>query len=226
MNFTILMKRICFVLYFLLSFTSLNAQDFYLALGANISYEDHGMSNNSYFEIEDIYQLGFQVGSAMELKLNQTVSFFPQAYFTMKRNKSILNVNIDDQIKSKMESSLNQFSMDVPLHMKVNFNIEKTNLFVLMGPYFNFFLFDVNELIMDGNKVEGDLFEMNYWSKIDYGLNIGFGAHINRYLVMLSYDHGFSRKIKVENPISNEELETTIYPLNSFKLTVAYKLKS
>ncbi|KXX68975.1 outer membrane beta-barrel protein [Flammeovirga sp. SJP92] len=225
MNFSISFKRTLYILLLSLTCSSLNAQDFYVGLGTNVAGLDYSPENTPYNVVDNTYQLGFQIGATMELKINGNISFFPQMYFTQKRKKVSQLINIDQQIIMHTMSKGNAFTMDVPLNMKFDFNLGNTKLFALIGPFMNFYLFDLGELYIDGIKVDEE-FQTTYFSKVDYGINLGMGVHLQRYLVMLTYDYAMDRTVKMNDPFSGEEFEFERDGGNAIKLTVAYKLKN
>ncbi|NME71536.1 outer membrane beta-barrel protein [Flammeovirga aprica] len=120
MNFKTLFKGMLTIFSFLLIQNNLIAQDFYLALGTNISRIDYSPENNGVTSTENKYQLGLQTGVAVEIKINEYISFFPQAYVSLKRKKTKTTVNIENLISSDIEGRERNLSLDIPLDMKIN----------------------------------------------------------------------------------------------------------
>ena len=214
----------------LLVFLILNkslAQEVYLIAGTNLSTLD--LSNNDQDFIKSrIKQPGFQIGAAYELNIGNDFSFFPQAQFSLKREKTFteivfsINNPEDSNYNStvfKQEIQYNEYYLDIPLSFKYSFPIKEFNLNIIAGPYFNLLLFDNNKTNSNGEEATEFKITEKFINRLDYGFNIGIGVNYKSIILNLSSAFGIYREMKYEELIIDNKVKNNI-----LKLSVGYKL--
>ncbi|UZR96706.1 porin family protein [Chondrinema litorale] len=211
----------------------LHAQNFYLTGGVNFSKlaqykEDQALEPNR------LLRPGFSIGSTVDLKISEKLSFMPSLLFSLKRETQEINYYLpasffdeNDElgvVNVGYKSSINEFYLDVPLPLKMKLPIGKLDFYGIAGPYLGFFLFESSKTEYDPNLASLETEELQsepFSNRLDYGIKLGAGLDLKSYLVQVSYDYGLYRKMKYEF----EDFDVTQTLRNSFlNFTFAYKL--
>jgi hypothetical protein len=219
------------VIHILLSmlFSNLSqGQNIHIVGGINFSKLSQQKSN-SYPNIDRSYRPGFQIGSVVDIELNDKFGFMPGLLFSLKREYQestiyVPSLSSSDQIEYyHFKSSINEYYLDLPLAMKYNFIIDDLNFYVLAGPYLNLLLFDntTTELYVNEEPTElGNTAEGKYSNRFDYGINIGFGIDLKSFVIQASYDYGFFRTMKYKEINFDQSVRNSV-----IRLTIGYRLK-
>lgn len=207
--------------------SQLQAQDFYLLGGINISK----LGQAKYAGIQSTsreVRPGFHVGGAVDIPIKGKFSFMPNLLFCLKREyveSSIYYYPAEgfyDSGYMLWKSAINIFYLDVPLNLKYKFSLGNVDLHALAGPFINVRLFDRTKLELDTNIpgfTPGETLKENFSNRIDYGINVGIGVDFKVVSTQLTYDHGFYRTMKYEGFISDNPVRNSV-----LKLTVGYML--
>ncbi len=203
-----------------------SAQEYYLIGGINISKLSQYKNTSGYNESRTI-QPGLQIGTGMDLKFNNYLSFMPQVLFSLKREKIISELKIPfsndgSHIISnlKTKSQLKDFCLDIPLNLKLKYSFNKIDVFTFAGPYVSLLLFDnsTHESSLNDEPIEPESFDEKFINRLDYGLNFGIGINTSSYLIYISCDSGLYREKKYEEVVMKNKFRNSI-----FKISLGYK---
>lgn len=218
-NFKLLISIILFTF-------SINAlsQSFYLFGGTNISTLSKVKEENY---LQRTKQLGFQLGSIMDIKLSNKFLFSPQVSFTLKREKQnsesfMINGDVTNYNEIWSESQINDYYIDIPLAVKYNFSFKNVDIYPFIGPYVSLLLFNnsSSEMYIDGVIQESAIeLEGKFINKLDYGLSTGLGLNYKSVLINFGIDLGLYREMKYEDFVINEKYKNT-----TFKISLGYKI--
>lgn len=205
---------------------NLLAQDFYLIGGTNISTLS---KPNEQDNLDRNKQLGFQIGTIMDIKILNNFFFSPQANFTLKKEGYkqevafvIMPDNMSNTLHLKYTSQVNNYYIDLPLAFKYSFTLKNIELYPFAGPYVSLLLFDnsESEFYVDGvpQVIETEI-EEKFINDLDYGVNIGLGLNYKAFLINVAADLGLYREMKYENFKTEQKFKNTV-----LKLSLGYKL--
>ncbi len=211
----------------------LHAQNFYLTGGVNFSKFDQYKGGRN-LEPNRLLRPGFSIGSTVDLKISEKLSFMPSLLFSLKRETQKMYyympaVVFDENdefgvVNVGYKSTMNEFYLDVPMPLKMKLPIGKLDFYGIAGPYLGLFLFESSKTEYDPNLASLETEELQgepFSNKLDYGIKFGAGLDLKSYLVQVSYDYGLYRKIIYEF----EDFDVTQTLRNSFlNFTFAYKL--
>ncbi len=203
------------------------SQNVYILGGLNISQLNLNKQSSSE---QRSYRPGFQIGSAIDISINENLDFSPRLLFSLKREFSTIYIpgNIFSPAHSgsdiyQFNSYANDYYLDLPLNIKYSFIMGNLRFFALAGPFFNLMLFDDSrtEVFINGEK-EDVIFSTlpkKFSNRIDYGLNAGIGLDLKSYIIQASYDYGFFRTQKYKDFDFDNSLRNSV-----LRLTLGYKI--
>ncbi len=204
------------------------AQDFYITAGLNFS--KLRQVKDADFEPDRSLRPGFQIGASIDIQMNELLSFMPGLQLSLKREHLNSSIFIPfeiiggsgDVFELTSESLVNEIYIDVPLPLKLKYNFGDNEVYGLFGPYISYRIFEKTS-----SKTNSD----NYFlppspdkvkmENLDYGLLFGLGVTRNRYLIQVSFDHGFYRNIEYQY---DEIIYTQNSKNSSLKVNFGYRL--
>lgn len=212
---------------FLLITSQLQAQDFYLLGGINVS--KLGQTKHDEFgNLSRELRPGFHVGGAVDITIKGNFSFMPNLLFSLKREyiETIVYFAPMEEFEDfgfiQTKATINDFYLDMPLNLKYRFSLGNVDLHALAGPFINVQLFDRSNSEFNTNVSgfeTGEPFKEKFMNRIDYGITAGVGVDFNVVSTQLTYDHGFYRKMKYEEIVYDNPVRNSV-----LKLTIGYKL--
>jgi hypothetical protein len=190
-----------FCLCFNFIFGSLYAQDFRFRGGLNLSNMrmNYVYSPNANFKIKP----NFHVGLTTEFRLFEILSLETGLILSGKGTKfsdeGTGEFNFLDQISVyNFEATLNLLYLDIPFTAKTYFDLGKTKIYGLFGPYLGIGLGGKTKTVMNFNGNEFQTSERAWklgkssYKRLDFGLTLGTGLEINSIQIGLTYGLGLA----------------------------------
>jgi len=77
-------------------------------------------------------------------------------------------------------------SLQLPVNMKMSFNVKNTRLFVYAGPYLSYTMYGKAQGKVDGISTDHKLFgKGSDMKRLDYGVGVGAGVEVNKFVLTL-----------------------------------------
>ncbi|OFX88681.1 MAG: hypothetical protein A2W99_04225 [Bacteroidetes bacterium GWF2_33_16] len=216
--------KILILIVFVAFATESFAQKFGLKAGLNFA---NMLNKNDYITASDEYEskTGFQVGPIVEFRLTNLLSLETGVLFSTKGFKTedsgkLYGVNWETL------SSYNLNYLDIPVYLRVGYNIGSVRVFGNIGPYIGIALSGKEKIERTVDvATEIDEYKIQIGSekgednikRTDFGLNIGISAALKEYEIGLNYGLGLAN-------LSPSTDNGTEFKNRVFSITFAYKL--
>jgi Outer membrane protein beta-barrel domain len=139
--------------------------------------------------------VGFNVGVISEFKLSGNLYLQPALLFTTKGSK----FSVLDQ-----EMTITPGFIEIPVNAVYKFGTGSTKFFLDAGPYFGFGISGKTDASGEKTDIKYGSGESDDLKGFDFGLNIGAGVEINRFLVSVHYELGLANL----SPVTTDNTES------------------
>lgn len=173
---------------------SVSAQNFGVKAGLNFSNMVSKDNNRTYSENYKM-NTGFHLGPVVDYPLSELISVEAGLFYSTKGYNEVAS---GDFASADYKISLNY--LDLPIQLKVNYNLGKGKVFLAAGPYFGYGL---NGKV-EGGAALGDISISSNadvkWGdeddailkRFDMGLSLGGGVQVNSFSLGINYALGLA----------------------------------
>ncbi len=176
---------------FLILFMASNAFSQRYGISGGLSFTDIKFSGLDSIQGGNIYtRTGFRLGTAMELALNDALSFEPGLLICVKGFNHKENLS-----EGTMIEKYSLLYAEMPVYFKATVEWGNFKIFGLIGPYAGYGVVgktkidyqgqsEINEIVW-GNDPATQLFQ-----RLDYGFGVGAGMEVNKASFRITYSQG------------------------------------
>lgn len=211
-NFMNILIRCCFAMILFTSPFFLSAQTYMVKAGLNLAKVHFTIEDNVDINNQINFKPGFYVGGAIDFPIKNNFSLESGLFLSNKgfnANQSDFNGQI-----SKVDLTLDVVYLEIPVTAKATFNVGKSKIYGLFGPYAGIGLWGNQRISQSagGEKFTSeskvvwgsDEFESDV-KRFDLGIMIGTGVEINKLQFGLTFSQGLSSIA----PTNIDEIKTT-----------------
>lgn len=192
------MKKIAFILMFIISVSYVSAQDFFLVAGANFStVRDQNGSPDSSTEYDNI--TGYSLGFRSDFKIADSIFSFETGLEYAKKGFISTGQRIIENVKYNVKNTVNLNYIHLPVYLKISGKIkENSSINFLFGGYMAMGISGTidTESENDGNT-ETNLQTVNWnannasgITRFDYGGGVGVGFRFNNITIGAGFNLG------------------------------------
>lgn len=209
-----LIKISCIALFLVLNMKTFS-QSITLIGGISGSKVEFGPST---LELKDRQRVnpGFHVGTLLEIPLSNQTSL-NTGFLLESRGYRMEEGSAGDEFFT----STTPIYLSVPLNFKLSFKVQDfLSLYGQVGPYVGFGIGGKTAIHSNGDKITESMFNsdrFDVYQRLDYGLNIGAGAEINKILIGLGFDLGMGN-------LAKSDIAEVFMRNRTLKLSVGFKL--
>jgi len=181
------MKKLILVAIVLFTAVSINAQiRFGVKAGGNFSNLYTSGSSSGLNADQYKGRFSYHFGGMMEYSISEIFSLQPE----------LMYLNHGANLKSSnsfgmKDGHITLNSIQLPVNVKATFNLSKNRIFVYAGPYLSYNIYGKATGEIDGKSIDRGLFNKGHQMKRwDYGMGIGVGMEINKFVISLGNQYG------------------------------------
>lgn len=195
---TISMKKLILLSIVLCVVSTISAQiRFGIRAGANLSNLYTSDSNTGLNSDQYKGKFGYHLGGMMEYSLSDMFSIQPELMYlnhgaNLKKENSFL----------MKDGHITLNTLQLPLNLKAQFNMGKSSskVFVYGGPYIGYNIYGKVAGKIEGKDVDNKLYTKgSNMKRFDYGVGIGIGIEVNKFIISLGNQYGINDLSGPEN---------------------------